>query len=218
MYFTFTLNHVGGLLLRWFRDAFAAEEVAEAKKKRTDSYSEMIEKVPEGPVNVLVLPHFNGSGTPFCDMSSKGAIVGMTLATNRHQLVRAILESQTYELRINIETLNLAGISVKELTAVGGGAKSPRWLQIKADILQSPVHTLKVHEAACLGAAILAGTASGIYSSIDQGVETTVFKDKTYYPDQELSARYTDTYSIYKELYPSLAPINRMLSRETDCA
>ncbi len=216
MYFTFTLNHIGGLLLRWFRDNFAFEEVEEAKKKGTDPYSEMIEKVPEGPVNLMVLPHFNGSGTPFCDMSSRGAIVGMTLATNRHHLVRAILESQTYELRINLETLNGAGISVQELNAVGGGAKSSRWLQIKADIMQNPVHTLKVKEAACLGAAILAGTACGIYSSIDQGVETTVFRDKTYYPDRERSERYNHNYSIYKEIYPSLAPINRRLSQERD--
>jgi len=212
MYFTFALNHVGGLLLRWFRDNFASEEVEEAKRKGTDPYIEMIEKVPEGPVDVMVLPHFNGSGTPFCDMSSRGAIVGMTLGTNRHHLVRAILESQTYELRINLETFNRAGISIKELNAVGGGAKSHRWLQIKADILQNPVNTLKVKEAACLGAAILAGTASGIYSSIDQGVETTIFRENTYYPQKELSERYNHNYMIYKKIYPSLAPINRKLS------
>lgn len=216
MHFTFTLNHVGGLLLRWFRDNFASEEVAEAKRSGTDPYRVMIERIPEQPVDVMILPHFNGSGTPFCDMSSRGAIVGITLATNRHHLVRAILESQTYELKINLETLNRAGISIEEFNAVGGGAKSPRWLQIKADILQNTVSTLRVSEAACLGAAILAGTASGIYSSIDQGVKSCVFKEKTYYPQKELIERYNHNYSIYKEIYPSLVPINKKLAQEND--
>jgi len=135
---------------------------------------------------------------------------------NNKILVRAILESQAYELRINLETLNRAGISIKELNAVGGGAKSPIWLQIKADVLQNSVHTLKVKEAACLGATILAGTASGIYSSIDQGVESCVVREKTYYPQQKMSERYNHNYYIYKQIYPSLAPINKKLSQEND--
>ena len=106
----------------------------------------MEQKAPKGPSSVLVLPHFNGSGTPWCDLDSKGAILGLTMATTRHDIVKGILDSLTYELRINIETMRQAGIVINELRSVGGAAKSPIWLQIKADITGCKVATLKVRK------------------------------------------------------------------------
>jgi xylulokinase len=159
----------------------------------------------------MVLPHFNGSGTPWCDMASKGAIVGLTLTSTRHDIARAILESQTYELKINTETLEQAGVAIEELVAVGGGAKSPLWLQIKANILGRPVKTLQVREAACLGAALLAGTASGVYTSIDEAVQQTVKLKEVFMPERELSEKYAEKFAIYEELYPTLAPLNMRL-------
>ena len=211
MYFTFTLNHIGGLLLQWHRDNFAGIEIQEAKQNGQDVYSHILSKVPEGPSDIMVLPHFNGSGTPWCDMASKGAIVGLTLASTRHDIARAILESQTYELKINTETLEQAGVAIDELVAVGGGAKSPLWLQIKANILGRPIKTLQVREAACLGAAILAGTAAGVYASMDEAVQRTVRSKDVFVPDKKLSERYAEKFAVYKELYPTLAPLNMRL-------
>lgn len=211
MYFTFALNHVGGLLLQWYRDNFAAVEVQEAQAQGLEVYAQMLGKASAGPSPVMILPHFNGSGTPWCDMSSKGAIVGLTLATTRHDVVRAILECQTYELKINLETFAQAGVPIQELAVVGGGAKSRLWLQIKADILGRPVHTLQVREAACLGAAILAGTAAGVYRSVDEGVNQAVRPQETFAPEPRMSARYAEKYAVYQQLYPALAPINRQL-------
>ena len=135
MYFTFSLNHVGGLLLRWCRDNFAAEELREAANEGRDPYDVMIEKIPSHPTSVMVLPHFVGSGNPWFDKDSKGAVLGLTMGATRHDTVWAVLESQTFELRINMEMLSTAGIDMSDLRAVGGGAKSPAWLQIKDDFL-----------------------------------------------------------------------------------
>jgi len=214
MYFTFTLNHVGGLLLRWYRDNFAHAEIEEARAAGIDPYDRILEKVPSEPSPLLVLPHFNGSGTPWCDMDSKGAILGLNLSTTRHDIARSILESQSYELKSNLDTVEQAGISISELRAVGGGAKSPLWLQIKADILARPIITLKVREAACLGASLLAAVATGLYGSIDEAVEKAVVPDREFSPDKDRVRRYKETFKIYRELYPTLSAINRKLQRE----
>ncbi len=211
MYFTFTLNHVGGILLRWYRDQFAAGEVQEAEQTGSDPYLCILSKVPQKPSHVMVLPHLNGSGTPWCDMESKGAIVGLTLATTRHEIARAVLESQTYELKINLATLEQAGVHVEELSAVGGGAKSALWLQVKADILGRPIQTLKIREAACLGSAILAGAAVGVYQSVDEGVAHTVRPQTIFTPDPGRQADYQELYETYTQIYPALRPINARL-------
>lgn len=211
MYFTFSLNHVGGILLQWYRDNFGIAEVLEAEKLGLDVYKLMETKAPDGPSPVLVLPHFNGSGTPWCDLESKGAFLGLTMATTRHDIVKGILDSLTYELRINIETMKKAGIVIDELRCVGGGAKSPKWLQIKADVTGCRVATLKVREAACLGAAILAGTAVGAYESMDAGVKQTVSLKDIYEPIDNAYALYNKKYSLYQEIYRTLESINKRL-------
>lgn len=211
MYFTFSLNHIGGLLLKWYRDNLGFEEVQEAKGLGVGIYELMESKAPKGPSSVLVLPHFNGSGTPWCDFESKGAILGLTMSTTRHDIVKGILDSLTYELKINIEELAKAGIGIKELRAVGGAARSPVWMQIKADITGQSVTTLKVRESACLGAALLAGTAVGIYSSLDEAAAITVKVKDTYYPDASASRHYEEKYGVYKDIYFTLKDINKRL-------
>jgi xylulokinase len=208
MCFTFALNHIGGILLRWYRDTLGGEEVRAAQSAGRDPYEVIVESIPEGPSPVMVLPHFNGSGNPVCDMNARGALVGLTLSTTRPDIVKAILECLAFEMRINLDYWGGAGIVVDELRAVGGGARSPRWLQIRADILGRPVRTLKVREAACLGAAILAGTAAGLYGSVDEGIGRTVRLDHTYQPRADSVSRYTDRYAVYCKLYPALRDVN----------
>jgi xylulokinase len=211
MYFTFALNHIGGILFKWYRDNLGYAEVKESEELGIGAYQLMESKAPKGPSSVLILPHFNGSGTPWCDLDSKGAILGLTMATTRHDIVKGILDSLTYELKINIETMKKAGIIINELRTVGGAAKSSIWLQIKADITGCKVSTLKVREAACLGAAILAGVAIGAYSSIDEGVKQTVDLKDIYEPNDKLRSLYDEKYSIYSNVYDTLREINRRL-------
>jgi xylulokinase len=211
LYFTFALNHIGGILLRWYRDTLGGEEVKLAAELGRDPYDVMVASILEGPSPVMVLPHFNGSGNPVCDMSSRGGILGLSLATTRADIVKAILESLTFELRINLDYLEAAGLPVRELRAVGGGAKSPAWLQIRADILGRPVRTLRVREAACLGAAVLAGTAAGVYSSVDEGVARTVNTGDAFEPDRDRSEAYAARYAVYRDIYPALRSISKRL-------
>jgi xylulokinase len=204
MYFTFALNHVGGILLRWWRDEFAAAEVAAAAATAQDPYQLIDASLPVGPSPVMVLPHLNGTGTPWCDLDARGAIVGLSLATTRHDVAKALLEGLAFELRINLDTMRACGIEVGELVAVGGGAKSAVWLQLKAEILGRPIRTLRCREAACLGAALLAGVGSGVYGSLEEAVARAVVVDREFEPDPGMTGRYLERFEVYQRLYPAL--------------
>jgi sugar (pentulose or hexulose) kinase len=208
MFFTFALNHVGGILLKWHRDNFGLPEASEARASGADPYERIVARMPAGPSPLMVIPHWNGSGTPRCDLQAKGAILGLTMASTRHDVAKAILEGLTFELLINLQTMRQCGIRVDELAAVGGGAKSSLWLQLKADILNRPIRTLRCREAACLGAALLAGTATGVYASLDDAVRRTVAYDREFLPEATTAALYQERFATYRKLYPALRPIN----------
>jgi xylulokinase len=211
LYLAMTLNHSGGLLLRWFRDAFCASETARARAEGADAYDRMLEGAPEGPTRLFVLPHFAGSGTPWFDTASKGAILGLTFADDRASVAKAILEGLTFELRVNLDLLRANGIEIEELRAVGGGARSALWLQLKADICGVPLRVPEVTEAACLGAALLAGVAAGVYPDLPAAVERTVNAERRIEPKAEQRRAYEERYSIYKEIYPTLGALNKRM-------
>lgn len=206
-----TLNHSGGLLLRWFRDTFCRWEIEQARQSGKDAYDLVLAGAPAGPTSLMVLPHLAGSGTPTLDTSSKGAILGLTFGTDRAALAKAILEGLTFELRANLDLLRDSGISIRELRAVGGGARSPLWLQLKADICNIPLRVPDVTEAACLGAAILAGVACGAYSDVETAVSRTVHLGRLVSPDEKGVAAYEERFRTYAEVYPALKRLHERL-------
>lgn len=210
-YFTFSLNHTGGLLLKWFCDEYCTEYKEEAFKKGSSLYSRLDSMCSSQPTDIFFLPHLNGSGTPWCDMKSKGAIIGLKLSTGRIDIYKAIMESLTYELAINIELLENRFNPVKELVAVGGGAASDIWMQIKADILDRPISRTSIGEAACLGAALLAGTGVKVFTDLREATGTCVKKAKIFYPRKKYGTIYKGKLKIFKELYPLLLSVNKRL-------
>jgi len=200
-----------GALLKWYRDNFAFEEKKTAEKEKKDIYEVIIQQTEDEPSPLLLLPHFVGSGTPWLDPSSKGALVGLTLRTKRKDIVRAILDSVGYELRVNLEFLEKSGIKVEVLHAIGGGAKSEKWLQIKADITGKRFISLEIPDAGCLGAAILAGKGTGIYKSFEEAVQKLIKYKKIFSPQEEKREKYEKKYRTYKKLYLSLREINSEL-------
>ncbi len=211
MYITLAGNFTGGALLRWYRDVLGFEERQIAAQTNQDVYDVIIGQVTERPSNLLVLPHFAGTGSPFNDPAARGAIVGLTFDTRREDLVKAILEGVTFELALNLKYLRRAGIDITELRAIGGGVKSRTWLQIKADIMATPVVALAVSEAACLGASLLAGWATGAYGSLREAVETTVKVKETFEPVAARAQFYSERLSVYENLYPALKALNPLI-------
>ena len=201
-----------GNLLRWYRDHFAKSETEAATRQGINVYDILTAKANLGRSGLLLLPHFIGSGTPYLDPESRGALIGLSLATEPGDIIAAILEGTTFELKINMDSFENAGIFIQEMRAVGGGAKSDRWLQLKADITGKPIVRLDVTESGCLGAAIQAGIACGVYSSYAEAMERLIRLGDRFEPNLNTGKQYAEMYSTYKLLYQQVRPLAKVMS------
>lgn len=204
LYVALTFNFTGGSLLRWYRDTFGREEQALASKNGRDVYDLLIAQAAKEPTSLLLLPHFTSTGTPHFDTDSKGVIAGLRLSTTRGEIIRAILEGVTYEMALNAEVLRECGAGIESFRAAGGGAKSPFWMQLKADLLGKPVSAMRVSEAVCLGAAILAGAAIGLYPNAREAALRVSRVERTYAPDTRRARLYRERFAVYRQLYPRM--------------
>ncbi len=211
IYFTFALNHTGGILLKWFAENLCDSERKQAADESASVYEILDKKLPDNPTKLLFLPHFRGSGTPTWDVNSKGAIIGLDFLTTRYVIAKAIIEGLAYELRNSIECFSKVGIEINKIRAVGGAAKSKVSMQIKADVLGCQIETLQICDSACLGAAMLAGLACGFYTDINDAVARTVKIAEVHSPDPVKSKIYSENYLQYKKLYPALVDISANL-------
>lgn len=183
-----------GIALKWF------------KNKLCEGYSfagldSLAEKLPYGSDGLVFLPYLCGSTMPKYDPEARGAFFGLTMEHTRGHMVRAILESVACMLRGNLEYL---GVRCSEIRTMGGGALSPLWCRIKADITGMKLVTLKNTETACLGAAILAGVGVGIYASVEAACAELVVPDKVYepHPTEQSDAAYRAYCETDDRLYP----------------
>lgn len=212
LYTTVAFNITGGNLLRWYRDNFAGHELQQAKETNKDVYDIILSNIPDEPTNIMVQPHFVSTGTPYFDPNPTGAIIGLNLNHSKGDVVKALLEGVTYEMRLNLELLKKSGIRVNELFAFGGGAKSDKWLQIKADILGVPIHLVATSEAGCLGSALLAAQAVGEIDSMEGVVEKISKPLKSFEPDKKNMNKYNERYEIYSDLYQTVKPIGKKIN------
>ena len=202
-------NFTGGSLLRWFRDTLGESEVARARQRGQDVYELLTAEAGDEPSPLLVLPHFAGSGAPSNDPRSKGAIAGLTFGTTKGHLVRALLEGVMFEMALNRETLANAGVSIERAVAVGGGARSDRWLQIASDVIGIPIRRSRQMEAACWGAARLAGEGEGLlFSGLSAHAASAC---PNFLPDPQRSGYYRERLATYRQLYEALQPLNAAL-------
>ncbi len=202
LYVSFLYNQSGSLV-RWFRDTFAAAECAAAEEGR-DVYELLTREMPEEPTTLLTLPHFEVTGPPYFTGDSAGVIVGLKTSTTRGEILKSIMESVTFYLVESVEALGGMGIDVSEFIATGGGARSGRWLQIKADIFGVPFVRPRVTEGSTLGAAMLAGLATDVFTAPDDAVERFVQRERTFEPNPGRHRIYQEKVANYRRLYPLL--------------
>lgn len=207
MYHTFTS---GGMVLRWFRDRFCVEEMAEAARQNRDVYtklSALAATAPAGCDGLVALPHLQGAMAPEDNPNARGVFFGFTLRHEKAHFIRAVMEAIAFTVKRNLDALETIGITTDEIRVLGGGARSDIWNQIKADVTGKCIVRTATEEAACLGAAILAGVGAGIYSSVDQAVKDMVRIEHVYEPDAQNACVYTEAYQTYISLYDSLSKL-----------
>lgn len=210
-YVCFIYNQ-GGILVKWYRDTFAAAEHRQAEAEGRSVYSELFGEISAEPGSVLVLPHFAPTGPPLFISDSSGLAVGLQLGTKRGDVLKGILEGITYYLKEVVDSLPATGIQINDYRAVGGGSRSDIWVQTCANILGQPFSRPVITEAGALGAAILSGIGAGLFADYSQGVEAMVKLERTFEPDLILHQRYQDHYQAYRRLWPLMADFLMELS------
>ncbi|TMF48821.1 MAG: xylulokinase [Chloroflexi bacterium] len=199
-----------GLSLRWVRDNIGLPERALEHWTGLDAYALLTkeaEGVPAGSDGLLFLPYLQGERTPRLDAYARGGWIGLTASHDRRHLVRSVLEGVAFSLKDCFTIIEEQGLTLEQVRATGGGAKSPLWRQIIADVLGVELVTTNAQEGPAFGAALLAGVASGIYSSVQQACEATIRIVERTLPQSDKSVAYARAYEQFRALYPALKPI-----------
>lgn len=200
-YVSFIYNQ-GGSLVKWYRDTFAASEHRRAREAGHDIYADLISEVPQRPSSVVILPRFTTTGPPAFNSDACGVIAGLRLETSRGDILKGFLEGTAFYLRECVESLPPTGIDIADYRVVGGGSKSDAWIQICTDIMGRPFVRPRITEAGALGAAIIAGVGSGLFSSYEAGVEAMVKLERVFEPNRHMQELYDGRFAKYQRFWP----------------
>jgi len=199
------VTQAAGLSLRWFRDTFATN--ASGARESYDRLTGEAAKVPAGSDGLLWAPYLMGERTPHLDSSARGALVGLTASHTRAHVVRAILEGVAFSLRDTFTLFNELKVPVTSIRLGGGGARSPLWRQIQADVYGHAVELVEAEEGAAYGAALLAGVGAGFWPTVDAACSTTVRIASRVTPQPSDAAKLSASYAAYRRVYPAAKEI-----------
>jgi xylulokinase len=194
-----------GLSLRWFREQFGTG--TDDGRDPYDRLADEAAKTPPGADGLLWTPYLMGERTPHLDPNVRGALVGITAQHTRAHVIRAILEGVAFSLRDSLTLFREIGVPIESIRLGGGGARSPVWQQIQADIYGMPVELIEADEGGAYGAALLAGVGSGNWPSVEVACESAVRVAKRVKPNAKTAALMDLQYAEYRKLYPALHQI-----------
>lgn len=193
---TYAYNISAGSVVRWYRDALAYH----LKEDGKSIYDVLNEAAPSEPTSLMVLPFLQGmGGTPDVDPNATGLIAGLTTQTRLPDIYRAILEGITFEMRYNMEKLSSGGVQISRMLVCGGGARSPVWLQIKADILGCNITPIQIEETGAMGSAILGFAAVTRLAPLEIAQQFWKYAAPIS-PIQANVEKYNHRYALYKQL------------------
>jgi len=199
------VTQAAGLSLKWFREQFTGKGGTS-----TVSYDQLMQeaaRVPAGAEGLLWAPYLMGERTPHLNPNARGALVGLSASHTRAHVIRAILEGVAFSLRDCLSIFSELHIPVTSIRVGGGGARSPLWCQIQADIFGQEVSVLQTEEGPAFGAALLAGVGVGAWPSVQHACDACVHTARRYEPDAECVAAMNNQYARYERLYPLLQDI-----------
>ncbi|HNS31978.1 MAG TPA: xylulokinase [bacterium] len=183
--------------LRWLRDNIVNEPY--------EAMTSMAGKIKEGSEGLIFLPYLTGERCPYPDPAARGVFFGISLKHGREHFIRAVMEGITFGLKDSLNIMKKTGLSPgKKLRVSGGGARSPLWCQMMADIFNNCTVRLTCEEGPAYGAALIAGAGIGTYRDIVFACRLFIKEKDTFSPSKENAKKYEDFYGLYRKLYPSL--------------
>ena len=203
----------GSSLTRWFRDNLSCFDEKMMAEEGFDPYAvlnEQARNIPAGCDGLLALPYFSGEKIPFFDMDAKGVLFGLTLRHTRVHIYRALMEGIAFGLRHIIECIQNAGFVVEEVISTGGGASGDVFTQIVSDVTGLKQQVLKASHGSPMGAAFLAGLASGV---IKDRSEILNWNEVARYvtPDPSKKQLYDERYIVFRDLYANTKNLMKLL-------
>lgn len=206
-FYTMGVTLAAGSSLNWFKKNFAPEETFEQLLSG-------VSNVSPGSDGLLFAPYISGERTPYTDSNIRGTFLGMDIAHTRDHFSRAVLEGITFSLRDSFELMREhSGKEFKQIVSVGGGAKNPDWLQMQADIFNTPVVTLETEQGPAMGAAMIAAVGTGWYDSFESCSEVFVNYKEEVKPNPHAVERYNKIYANYREIYPTIKDLSHKLAQ-----
>ena len=190
---------------RWW-----SEDVLKTKDFAAEQIAITDEKL--GRNHVFFLPYLMGERSPINDTNARGTFIGLTMDNTRADMTQAVLEGVAFAIRDCLEVAKSLGIAIPRSKMCGGGAKSPLWRKIFANVLNLDIDILAAEEGPGYGGAMLAAVACGEYASVEEAAERLVQVTETVSPDPEIAARYEARYQKYKAVYPSVKPLFQTLN------
>ncbi len=195
------VTQAAGLSLRWFRDTFAVD--SSGARESYDRLTEEAARISPGSDGLLWTPYLMGERTPHLDANARAALVGLTASHTRAHIVRAILEGVAFSLRDTFTIFQEMNVPVKNIRLGGGGARSPLWRQIQADVYGHPVEIVEAEEGAAYGGALLAAVGAGMWLSVDEACSAAVRVASRVIPQPAAVATLNVSYSAYRRIYPA---------------
>ncbi len=209
MWYPGTANKTCAASMRWYRDLLCPMEMEKAEALGVDAYAlidEAARQTPPGADGLVFHPYLQGESTPYMDNNLRASFVGVSSFHTKGHFNRAVMEGVCFALRDSLELLKELGAAPATANIIGGGAKSPLWSQMAADILNLPLKKAQCDDSS-LGSAMLAGVACGVFASFEESVEKCARPDRIYEPDPENVAVYERYFKRYKAIHDALAPI-----------
>ncbi len=205
-----------GSIVAWFKNQFAGEAAAEAKRRGVDTYDVLTEwarGVPVGSDGLIVLDYFQGNRSPYTDPLARGMMWGLTLSHTPGHVFRAIIEGICFGTENILRTMRGQDFEPRLNVVSGGPAKSELWMQMHADVSNVPIAFTKVSEGPVLGSAMLAAVGAGIYPDIQSAAEKMVHTADTIEPDSERHEEYRFYVERYLETYPQMKELMHKTER-----
>jgi len=218
MYVSQLATYSAGVVYGWFRDQICQLEAARAEETNQIAFDLMDQEAAcsqPGARGLLFLPHLRPGGAPFHDLDARGALFGLTLAHTRADVIRAVLEGITINIRLVCEALERqAGSPFSQIRMVGGGAKSRLWRDIAASVLNKEVLSLSAQqEANSLGAAIIACIGIGIFDQFDDAAQRFIRVEETTLPDKNAQVVYDALFQLFQTAYKHASNVHGLLKR-----
>ena len=190
----------------WMEDILNTKDFAGEQKNLIENMKDFM-----GNNDIFFLPYLMGERSPLNDTSARGAFVGMRMDSTREEMTLAVLEGVAFALRDSYEVAKAQGVNISRTKMCGGGAKSVLWRNIIANVFNMSVDIPEAEEGPAMGGAMLAAVGCGVFGSVKEAADAIVKVKETVEPDPEIAARYEKKYQIFRQIYPNLKGIYKMI-------